>query len=74
MHASRSIRVLEYMCGKMKDDHTSPDSKADARDLLPSLQDDALPASDWDRALALDAINDRIFLQANPVAMAVGSH
>jgi len=72
MQASRSTRVLEYMYGKVKDDHTSPEGKASSRDLLPSLQDDALPTGAWERAQALGAINDGIFLQANPGAIAVG--
>jgi hypothetical protein len=70
MQASRSTRVLEYMYGKLKDDHTSPAGKADSRDLLSALDDDALPTDAWERAQALGAINDKIFLQANPDAIA----
>jgi hypothetical protein len=70
MQASRSTRVLEYTYGKLKDDYTSPAGKADSRDLLSALDNDALPTGAWERAQALGAINDKIFLQANPDAIA----
>lgn len=69
MRASRSTKVLEFMYGKLKDDHTTPEGKAATYDLLPSLKDDALPTDAWERAQALAAVNDRIFLQSNPDAI-----
>lgn len=70
MQAARSTRVLEYMYGKVRDDHTTPEGKASSRDLLPELEGDVLPTGAWERAQALAAINDKIFLQANPDAIA----
>ncbi|MET0323552.1 MAG: hypothetical protein ABW069_22770 [Duganella sp.] len=70
MQASRSTRVLEVMFGKVRDDHTTPAGKASSRDLLPALKDDALPADAWERAQALAAVNDSIFLQSDPDAIA----
>ena len=71
MQASRSTRVLEYMFGKLKDDHTTPASKAVTRDLLPTLGDnDGIgQLDDYDRAQALAKVNDQIFLQSNPDAI-----
>ncbi|MDR7050738.1 hypothetical protein J2X54_003219 [Duganella sp. 3397] len=70
MQAARSTRVLEVMFGKVTDDHTTPEGKSSSRDLMAELKGDVLPTGAWERAQALDAINDRIFLQANPDAIA----
>ena len=71
MQASRSTRVLEYMLGKLKSDHTSPSGKAATRDLLPALDsvDDTPSMDDYERAQTLAAVNDSIFLQSNPDAI-----
>ncbi|USX19532.1 hypothetical protein NHH82_27425 [Oxalobacteraceae bacterium OTU3REALA1] len=72
MQASRSTRVLEYMFGKLKDDHTTPSGKAMTRDLLPTLdpQDGGQAMGDFERAQMLAKVNDAIFLQSNPDAIA----
>ncbi|SEN54109.1 hypothetical protein SAMN05428959_102314 [Duganella sp. CF517] len=72
MQASRSTRVLEYMFGKLKDDHTTPSGKALTRDLLPTLdpEDGGLSMDDYDRARILARVNDAIFLQSDPDALA----
>lgn len=71
MQASRSTRVLEYMFGKLKDDHTTPAAKAVTRDLLPTLDaDDGIQQlDDYGRAQVLAKLNDQIFLQSNPDAI-----
>lgn len=70
MQASRATRVLEYLYGKLEDDHTTPAGKAVTRDLLPALADEALPADAYARTSALDAIHERILLRQNPDAIA----
>jgi hypothetical protein len=71
MQASRSTRVLEYMLGKLKGDHTTPSGKAMTRDLLPTLdpQDGDQPMGEYERAQMLSKVNDAIFLQSDPDAL-----
>jgi hypothetical protein len=69
MQASRSMRVLTYSLGKLKDDHTTPSGKAATRDLMPALGALA-EANDEDRQQMLTALNNQIFLQSDPGAIA----
>ena len=71
MQASRSTRVLDYMFGKLKSDHTSPSGKTMTRDLLPTLDpaDGGQSMGDYERAQMLAKVNDAIFLQSNPDAI-----
>jgi hypothetical protein len=73
MEANRSSRVLTYSLGKLKDDQTTPSGKAMSNDLLTTLEPEriGLPVlSDAERAQTLARLNDRIFLQSNPDAIA----
>jgi hypothetical protein len=69
MQASRSTRVLTYSLGKLKDDQTTPSGKATTRDLMPALGALA-EANDEDRQQMLTALNNQIFLQSDPGAIA----
>jgi hypothetical protein len=69
MQASRSMRVLTYSLGKLKDDQTTPSGKATTRDLMPALGALA-EANDGDRQQMLTALNNQIFLQSDPGAIA----
>jgi hypothetical protein len=69
MSANRSTRVLTYTLGKLRDDQTTPSGKGTIRDLMPTLGA-ASEASDYDREQMLTALNNQIFLQSDPDAIA----
>lgn len=73
MQASRSARVLTYTLGKLKEDHTTPSGKSVTRDFMNTLapERDGGPAlAGAEREQALAALNDKIFLQSDPDAIA----
>lgn len=72
MQASRSTRILTFMLGKLKDDHTTPSGKSMSRDLLSTLEPEreGLPQlNETQRSMMLSKLNDQIFMKANPDAI-----
>lgn len=73
IQASRSSRVLTYSLGKLKDDQATPSGKSTTRDFLNTLEPERKGGqmlSGAEREQALATLNNQIFLQSDPDAIA----